>query len=316
MCVSIRKWLYHSGLKKSVRLPVEVIGIGNIVAGGTGKTPCTIALARALSSSRRVGVVLRSYKAEQIDPSLVSKDDLAVRVGDEACLVKRHVPQAVVAVARKKVQAALLACSQGVQTLLVDDCLQHFKIHADRHIVLLDADNPFGYGYLLPRGMLREPLSSLRRASLIIINCRQALRDTSTIEEQVRKYSDAPIIKAVMKNDGLFDLYDEEVLLSAGEKVALFCGLAKPEQFVCSVKALGLQVVETAFLDDHRAFKGDAWLQFVQKAINKQARYIVCSEKDRVKITPSLKPELPIVWLRTRMEFESQIPGLMSGREM
>lgn len=305
-CVIIRRSLYTIGFKKSLHLPILTISVGNIVAGGTGKTPLAIYLAK-LFADQAVAVVLRSYRAKAVAPVKLSRsetDDPKI-VGDEACIIARHVPAAAIWVAKKKSKAALQAYKEGAQVIIIDDGMQHLAIKSDFHVVVIDAENPFGYGYLLPRGMLREPLSGLKRADLIVINCRQMVLDTIQIEEKIRSYTQAPIVKATLKIDGVFDLHEQRQELLQGTKVALFCGIGKPQQFIHSVETLELDVVGTLFTKDHAAIPLEKLECFAKQMKQAGARCLLCTEKDRVKIWQLPRCALPIYWLRIQSEFDA-----------
>jgi tetraacyldisaccharide 4'-kinase len=296
-----RNWLYDSGLKKPIRLPAKVLGIGNITAGGTGKTPCAIAIAK--EQSLPLAIVLRSYKTNQIDPIEVFLDTPVSLAGDEALVIKRQLPWAIVCVAKDKSKAAELAIKKGAKTVLVDDSFQHRKLFYDEEIVIIDSHLPFGYGYLLPRGLLREPLSGLKRASLLVINCRLSLGDTSEIEKTLRHYSKAPIVKALIETSGIFDLNDVSVTQNLkGVPIGLFCGIGNPKQFADTVKQLGVEIVGSLFFQDHE-YSQTALDRFCQEMKGRGVKALLCTEKDRVKIQKEV--ELPVFWLKSNFQFLS-----------
>ncbi len=166
------------GLKARHALPVPVISVGNLTAGGTGKTPFTVWLARALlAAGRRPGVLSRGYGA-RAEGSLLS-DEGAVR----AALLGPGVPQ-VEAPDRVRGGASLLAAHHEIDVLLLDDGFQHVRLRRDLDVVLLDATDPFGGGHLLPLGMLREKPSALARAGAVVIN--RAERVTAKTLEGLR----------------------------------------------------------------------------------------------------------------------------------
>lgn len=298
--VACRRLLYRIGLKKSYRLPGYTISVGNMVAGGTGKTPLTIYLAKQLSG-RQVAVVLRSYKAKAICPVQLSEVNDPEVVGDEACIIARQVPEVAVWVAKKKGEAAKKAVENGAQVVIIDDGFQHLAIKSDFHIVVIDIENPYGYGYLLPRGTLRESLSGLKRADLVVLNCRQEdPTQAEKIEEKLREYTLAPIVKAVMKVTGIFDLEDAKRELEKGQKVALFCGIGKPEQFVKTAEGFGVSVVGMLAVQDHEAVGKDRLVEFANEMRERGASLLLCTEKDRVKLEGHCS--LPVYWVKVEMD--------------
>ena len=261
--------------KKPYRPKAYTISIGNIVAGGTGKTPFAIYLAKQLVQKYSVGIILRGYKSaaeHNKSPYIFQKEAPSSIVGDEACLIAKRVPQATLYCSKYKSESAKLAKDE---VLILDDGFQHRAIERDLDIVMIDSVNPFGYNHLLPRGLLREPISALKRADLIVITCRNG--SDNSLEAVIRKYSSAPIHRAYFKSLGLFDLQNRPYTAPKEAKVALFSAIAKPEQFLETAKAFGLNVVSTHFLPDHDSFS-EPFLQEIAADI------LVCTEKDAVKI--------------------------------
>lgn len=294
--VVFRGWLYDCGIKKALRLPAKVIGIGNITAGGTGKTPFTIALAQELTTdSRQIAIVLRSYKATQNTPLEVLLDTPASIAGDEALVIKRKIPWAMVCVAKDKSKAALFACKKGASLILVDDSFQHRKLAFDEQFVIIDSDNPFGYGFLLPRGLLREPLQGLKRATSIVINCRKSSCKSRDIEKNIRAFTHAPIMKMNMEASGVFDMNDAFVHTSLkGVPVGVFCGIGNPAQFLRMAQSFDCEILGTLFFQDHQ-YVPDKLEAFAAAMKRKGALALLCTEKDKVKIKK--EPELPLFWV-------------------
>ena len=171
--VRLRGWGYAAGVFRVARLQSPVISVGNLTMGGTGKTPTTIALGkRLLDSGHRVAILSRGYKGEHSGGPLLVSDGQCIHTtakeaGDEALVIARNLPRALVAVARKRAQAgAWLEKHFGVDVHLLDDGFQHLQLHRDLNLLVVDATNPFGGG-LPPRGRLREPLDAIRRADAV-----------------------------------------------------------------------------------------------------------------------------------------------------
>ena len=300
-CVIVRIKCYQFGLFKIYRPEAFVISIGNITAGGTGKTPFTIFLARQL---KQVAVLTRGYKSQaECDGSLIKVTDTCTvsQVGDEALLIKKKVPGCSVYVCPQRSLAAERAVLDGARFLLLDDGMQHCRIARDINICLIDALNPFGYGYLLPRGLLREPLSMLKRADLLVIT-RAAKKDTEALEQQLQAYSKAPIVKVDMQVDSIVDLYGNRLTLEPGTKVALFSAIGCPEGFYETVASLDLEIIEAEELPDHETFDLETLRQFYNKVKKKGASHLLCTEKDSVKLAPS---ELPIACVLVQMKILS-----------
>ena len=298
--VGIRKTLYRLGLKRRYRPQAFVISIGNIVAGGTGKTPFTILLAQKLKEIP-IAILTRGYKSKAessnrptvIDQPKADPGD----VGDEACVLARKLPYALIIVNKNRTQSAKLAQELGARVLILDDGMQHLALERDLEIVVIDAENPFGYGYLLPRGLLREPPSALLRADLIVLNHSKG----RAVEAEIRKFSSAPIIKIQMAFEGIYSASGTEQEL-ARCKVGIFCGIGKPEAFHKLVESLGFTVVAHRFLADHEAMGEIALEQFARECRALHAQALLCTEKDIVKLSAVQVSILPLFWVNVQLQ--------------
>ncbi len=286
-------------LKKPYRPKAFTISIGNIVAGGTGKTPFTIFLASLLGDS--VSILMRGYKSQVEDakiPFMFQARAPVSLVGDEAALIAKNVPYAKIFCSKNKAASSQMADGVKSKFLLIDDGFQHRALARDLDIVMLDAENPFGFNYLLPRGLLREPKSALKRADLIVITSRNGNDMQAQDEEEIRRYSEAPICRVRFSFKGLFDLQGGTVDIPVGTKVGIFCAIAKPEQFVESIRKLGLEPVYSKFHADHAAFSAEELQGMMLEAEKMGARWLITTEKDMVKLSTTL----PICWLKVGIE--------------
>lgn len=287
-------------IKHSYSPKAFTISVGNIVAGGTGKTPFVIYLAKQFED---VGILMRGYKGaieKTDDIYCFQKEAPAALVGDEAALIARNVPHATLFCGKNKALAAKRADEKGIKLLIVDDGLQHLRLTPNFHIIMLDSLNPFGYGHLLPRGLLREPVSALKRADLIVVTCRNGVDIPPSIEALVKEQASCPIAKVRFKAVGLFDVSGKEA--PPCQKVAIFCAIAKPDQFVGSVAALGCEIVDTHFFDDHQTLLPSVLQQLARTASSKGAEALICTEKDMVKLDPSISLTMPIYFLKVEVE--------------
>lgn len=300
-----RNWIYDKGFFCRYIAPVPLtISIGNIVVGGTGKTPLTIFLARLFSAHCLSAVLARGYKgaAEKLEQPItlsLGKGPLhtPAMCGDEPYLISQRVPHAFVVVGKDRIAGAEMAVALGAQVLLLDDGFQHRRMGRDIDIVLLNANDLFGQGYLLPRGLLRESPESLNRAQLIIINSSpHDEKQFATLAEQIKLYSKAPIVGMAPKIDAYLNLKGQYATpLPRGTKVALFCGIAAPERFEQSLAEEGLDIVSKLEIKDHGIFNLHNLNQFVNNARNSGAEWIICTEKDAVKLPEKLSLSLPLI---------------------
>jgi len=236
--VRLRRLMYRHGWLRSEKLPVPVIVVGNLTAGGTGKTPLTIALAGALRAhGHRPGVVSRGYGGNRREPLLLGDQPVVAEVGDEPCLIRASgVP---VAVGRDRPAAARLLLEAGCDVLLADDGLQHYRLARDVEICVIDGARRFGNGRLLPLGPLREPLSRLRDVDFRVCN------GAAAADGEVRMRLEGGTARA------LADDREQSLAVWRGQRVHAVAGIGNPRRFFDSLRAQGLEVIEHPFADHH-----------------------------------------------------------------
>ena len=262
---ALRRSLYNRGWLATERVPVPVIVVGNVIAGGAGKTPVVMAVVRHLQArGLQVGVVSRGYGRRTDDCREVLGDSDPHDVGDEPALI-RHTTGAPVFVARKRIDAAraLLALHPATQAIVSDDGLQHLALARDIEICVFD-DRGIGNGWLLPAGLLREPWP--RRCDLVLHSGeRPAFAGGYTATRS--------LARDALASDG------KRVSLDAlaGKPLIALAAIARPEGFFDMLRTRGLTLAETIALPDHYDF--DAW----QRPSSGECT-LVCTEKDAVKL--------------------------------
>ncbi len=299
-----RNRLYERGFFSPKSAEVVVVSIGNIVAGGTGKTPVTLLLAERLLKDVRVGIVSRGYRSEAEkgkEPLLVSKGAGPLfppeKCGDEVFLLSSRLPEAIVVAGKDRVKAAKMAADAGAEVVILDDGMQHRRIARDVEIVVVNGQDPYGGGYFLPRGFLRDDPKRLREADLIVINGGEEI---TSLPRQV-----------VVENkpQKVFLLDGKEIDIAKGSCVGVFCGIANPDRFVQAVEKMGCKVVETHFVADHRKVGDRELLKFSSRAKERGAEILLCTEKDAVKGLSGLKSALPIAWVKSGLEIKKNRMG-------
>lgn len=304
--IRIRNFLYDRNWLNIYHSEAFVVSIGNIVAGGVGKTPLTLKVAEMiLNQNIPLAILSRGYLSqfEHAKVSTVlSRGEGPVfsskLCGDEPYLISKNVPKALFIVGKDRVQSAQKAEELNAKVLLLDDAMQHRRLHRNLEVIVLDAKDPFGKGYFLPRGFLREPLKALKRADLIVINHVQKKEEIKSLLQELNLISKAPIVLTKVKVRGFYDLQDQKYPSLKGIKVAAFCGLAKPYYFYDSLEEEEAQILLKKNLSDHGGIQEKALLAFCKQALSLGAKYIVCSEKDGVKISKESKFPLPIVQMK------------------
>ena len=312
--VWLRNALYDLGLLRSVKLPCFVISVGNLTVGGTGKTPVVFHLAQRLAAKgKKVAVLTRGYAREGQEPVRVVKaNDSAREVGDEPLMMARRLDPIPVIVGKNRVRSGSWAIQNlGADTLLLDDGFQYRKLKKDVEIVLLDATNPFGNRRLLPRGILREPASSLQRADGVLLTKIEQCEITnseSELEERLRRLHPRAAIARIAYAPGPLKRLGKEEALAvselAGKAVAAFSGLASPASFRRTLEGLNARIILDKRFPDHHYYTGDEVRRLVEEARQAGAWGLVTTEKDAVRI-PGMESAIPIWVLSIEIEIRS-----------
>ena len=320
--VGIRYFLYRTGLKRRYPLGIQVISIGNVTAGGTGKTPVTEIFARTLAAEgRRVAILSRGYRRKEapwwvrmftqvVTKPLVVSDGRhvlcdATTGGDEPYMLASNLPGVAVVVDRDRVKAGRYAIKRlGCDTLILDDGFQYQKLKHSIEVVLVDSTNPFGNGQMLPRGVLREPVRHLKRADIIFLTkCRG---DVSAVREEVRKYNGtAEIVECNHAPKVLKDVWSrEEYPLSwlRGKTTCTLSGIASPKGFENSLRHLGASVVWCERYADHHRYDSSEIIFALNKTADLHADALITTEKDAVRFPRLETTPVPCYYLRVDIE--------------
>jgi tetraacyldisaccharide 4'-kinase len=267
--VRLRRWAYRTGVFASRHPGVPVVVVGNLTVGGAGKTPLVIWLATQLRArGMRVGIVLRGYGGSVRVPTLVSADSDPLVVGDEALLLAQRT-DCTVCVGRDRAAAAARLVAEGCQLILADDGLQHLALRRDVEIVVIDGVRGFGNGALLPAGPLREPLTRIRMADVVVVNGEPtAALVTAVGHPSVMQLR--PVALVQLTTGARLPLH-----MLRGSRVHAVAGIGHPARFFAQLRALGAQIEEHAFADHQRYLPHD--LTFDGEGL------IVMTEKDAVK---------------------------------
>jgi len=290
--VRLRNTLYDRKAIPPVKLPRPVVSVGNITAGGTGKTPMVIHLARFLRErGYRPAVVSRGYGSRGGKAVNVVSDGKTVlldpeRAGDEPYLMARVLADIPVVTGPKRVDAGRSAIRLfRPDLLLLDDGFQHRRLHRDLDIVLLDEALPFGNGRLLPGGLLREPIGGLSRADLIVLTGPET--ETPAPPEDPRIPRDRPLFHAARKAEGFLRGRDDRsypLEHLEGNPLYVFSGIGNPSSFHSLLSAIpGTTLTCRTFPDHHRYTGGDVE-RIRKEASGIPGAAIVTTEKDAVRL--------------------------------
>lgn len=293
LVMRLRSRLYKEGILQSRRLPRPVISIGNLTVGGTGKTPVTAFIARfLLEQGYKVAVLSRGYGGTLEGTTAIVSDGKqlfhsAEECGDEPFLLAGSLPGLMVVIGSDRHAAGLLAMEElSPDIFLLDDGFQHLRLQRDLNILLLDQGRPFGNGWTLPAGLMREPQSAAARANLVILT-RCSPNDVTpenVLEKKVYR-SRHKLVDAIPLAGG-----EAVGLESIGNKrVLAFAGIAAPELFFEGLREKGLRVVETLCFQDHAAYDPATITLISEAAEATKAELLITTEKDGVKL--KLLPE-------------------------
>lgn len=326
--VKLRRFLYDVRLLRDSTLGVQVIAVGNITVGGTGKTPVVEKFARELQNQgRTVAILSRGYRSKPpplakrlLDRLLLRSDTTPPRVvsdgksllldsetaGDEPYMLASNLKDVVVLVDKDRVKSGRYAIEKfGCDTLLLDDGFQYWKLAGRRRdIVLIDCQAPFGNEFLLPRGTLREPGSHLSRASTIFIT--KSDGNTAKLRARIARHNAAAgIIECVHHPLYLEDLFTgerRELETLKGRKIAALSGIAQPESFENSLIKLGAELVYSKRFADHHRFTQQEVLNVVNRGKKRQAGVIITTQKDAVRFPKIDRRDLPIFFMRVEIK--------------
>jgi tetraacyldisaccharide 4'-kinase len=329
--VKIHRWLINVRIFRDKTLGVQVIAIGNLTLGGTGKTPVVEKFARELrDAGRNVAILSRGYRSkpppfhvwllnkilfrEDQNPPRVVSDGKSLLLdsemaGDEPYMLASNLKDVVVLVDKDRVKSGRYAIEKfGCDTLLLDDGFQYWKLRGRRHdVVLVDRQQPFGNEHLFPRGTLREPHKHLARAHTIFIT--KSDGNTSELRGRISKLnSTAAVIECIHS-----PLYFEDVFTGEqtgldflrGKKVASLSGIAQPEGFEQMLVKLGGELVYSKRFADHHRFTQQEVLNVINRGKKRQAQVIITTQKDAVRFPKIDRRDLPFYFMRVEIKIVS-----------
>ena len=292
----LRAHLYAQGALKTKRLDTPVISVGNLTVGGTGKTPMVIFLAEQfLALGKRVAILTRGYKGTG-------------GTSDEVELMKFRLQDRVMfGVGPDRYAEGRKLEEKGADLFLLDDGFQHLSLFRDVNILLMDATQPLARETLLPAGNLREPVSAMDRADMLVITRLEASPATlSTIE----KLQDYPVFSAVTRLLGFRRLGAGIQLLSAQEigpgPFYAFCGIGNPKAFFHDLKSWNIPVSQTSEFPDHHRYDQRDADELEQVARTGGAKALVTTEKDAQNLSAVSFSEFPVFIAVIEMELPQQ----------
>lgn len=289
---------FDRGTREICRVEVPVISVGNITTGGTGKTPMVALIAKHFRNQGiRVSIVSRGYGAGDEG------------FNDEAMELEQRLPDVPHVQNPDRVEAAHVVVEElDTQLIILDDGFQHRRLHRDLNIVLIDATCPFGYGYVLPRGLLRESLSGLARADVIVLTRSDAV-DTDK-QQQIRERClqhapDAAWVACVHRPSHLISHGNPDLPISqlGQKKVLAISAIGNPQAFHDTIISCGAEIVDTFTFPDHHRYTREDIEKLAEWAKNKErADALLCTQKDLVKLRTDRLGSLPLFAISIEIE--------------
>jgi 3-deoxy-D-manno-octulosonic-acid transferase len=299
-------------LARQRKLDVPVVSIGNLTAGGTGKTPCVLRLAELLKErGRRPGILTRGYGRDTPDAQLALAPGATVSAahsGDEPQIFVRSGLAPVGVGADRYETGLLLRRKFAPDTILLDDGFQHLRLARDVDVVLIDALQPLGGGSLIPLGRLREPAGALARAHIVLITRSESSDLPAAIERLVSRWNPrAPIFRALVEPVAWVEHRTGREFAPAEapfRRAGAFCGVGNPQSFRRTLAGLEIETAEWIEFEDHHRYRPRELRRIVQKARDEGAAALVTTEKDAINMCEDcdeLLAPLPLFWLKVRM---------------
>jgi len=319
----LRNFLYLAGWLKAHQVDAVVISIGNITTGGTGKTPLVIWMCKQIISDSKFqisdsqcAILTRGYKAAKDSRGKIQD------YRDEPAILAESCPNVKVIVNPNRVGSADEAVNKfNAKVLIMDDGFQHRRLVRDLDIVTIDATRPFGYGKMLPAGLLREPVTSLKRADAVVITrCDQITEaELSEIEKKLEAINPNMIIaRSIHAPAYVKSMDNQEISIEhiKGKKIFAFCGIGNPDAFFNTIKQLGANLLGSKVYNDHHHYTDSCLAGIYEQATYLKADLILTTQKDCTKITrlAPVQKDIPLAYIGIEIKFlagEDKLRGLI-----
>ena len=324
--VRLREAFYKNSILKPKKLPCFVISIGNLTVGGTGKTPMTIYVAKLVKRlGYKVAVISRGYKGGAEKTGGIVSDGRKIfigpeKAGDEPYMMATKVKNIPVVVGQNRYKAGRLAIKEfNPDVIVLDDAFQHLNLKRDIDIVLLDCGRPFGNTHLLPRGILREPISALKRGDVFVLTRSDSAPDyirQATMDKIQNLVPGRPVFRSFHVPNLYKPVNDKKSMsgielqtfapgLLHGRRVVAFSGLARNNDFRRTVESLKCDLIDFFEFPDHHKYTEMDLQTIIQTSINAQVEFILTTEKDYVRIPGKTSWPVELVVVGIELSFEN-----------
>jgi tetraacyldisaccharide 4'-kinase len=288
---------YSRGIFRVRKLPGTVISVGNLTVGGTGKTPMVLAIAEKLAQEgKHTAILTRGYRGTK------TAGESGIPQSDEVALLRERLAGTVqLGVGADRYKNGMVLSKHGVNWFVLDDGFQHRKLARDVDVVLIDAMDPFGGKRVLPAGRLREPLSALKRADIVVIT-RSLQTPAPALESILRRHTDSSIFYAITQLKSVARIPRMDVSLPEQDwreaRFLAFCGIGNPGAFFTDARAWGLQALQERSFADHHLYTPREAAELEQAAASCGADALLCTEKDVWNLRNVKFEKLPVYCCR------------------
>jgi len=303
--VRVRAWCYAHGVFRARRLPGTVISVGNLTVGGTGKTPLVLWIAERLAGEgKKTSILTRGYRAARGGSSRGEPQS------DEIALLRERLDGRVsLGVGADRFATGMTLARHGTEWFVLDDGLQHLKLARDADIVMIDATEPFGGGMLLPAGRLREPVSALQRADVVVIS-RAVQAPSPALEAKIRRYTQRPVFYARTELESVLRWPALKVAWPQQDwrrgRLVAFCAIGNPSAFFSDLRGWGFQIAGERAFADHHAYTAKEAAQLEQLAERCSADALICTEKDAWNLRRVRFERVPVYCCRISLQLPDE----------
>lgn len=299
-CAQLKNWLYNRKILTAKNAPFPIVSVGNIAFGGSEKTPLVIELLALLrEKGYRPAMIARGYKGRWGKKGGILSDGKSILgtwedSGDESLLVAQNFPQVGIFVGKDRWESCQRADRLGFDVGVLDDGFQHLRLHRDLDIVLYNPEK---------KGLLREPLSSLKRADILLIKPRDKIKKKKSFSEKTTFFYS-------VQSRGFYQLGERKEVKAEslkGKKVIAFCGIARPERFLSLLRREGIVPLFFLAFPDHHPFPPSSIEKILDSCKRSGAEAVIMTEKDAVKLVSRLPfKSYPAFYLKIGLKLEER----------
>ena len=308
----MKAWFYSKGLIRKQKLNGVVVSVGNLTVGGTGKTPMVLWIAEHLArEGKKTAILTRGYRGSR------NANSRGLPQSDEVAMLRERLGgQVQLGVGADRYKRGKTLASHGVEWFVLDDGFQHLRIAREADIVLVDATDPFGGGMLLPAGRLREPVSAIRRADLVVVT-RSVQAPSRALESLIRRHTKCSIFYADAKLESVLRVPRLDVALPRQEferaRFLAFCGIGNPAAFFQDLRTWGFQIAGERSFPDHHLYTAREAAELEEAAAKCDASALLCTEKDVWNLRHVQFTAIPAYCCRISFVLPDEFWGVLMG---